>query len=530
MSEDFNREASRLSQSFEYYAPLLKVRAFNPINSDGTMSPMVPLKLSSIQQMLNDSIVRQNQRTGKVRKIILKARRHQISTYVIARNFWHTHWHQASAAFCLTHHGETTTELFDMTKHFIDGMPSEVMFPTGKDSASGYSNSLLQSHMKVGTAGGASIGHGFAINKFHGSEVSRWPNAQEHLTGILQSVANVTGTEIILESVGGKRGGLWHQMWQAAVAKESVFEPIFFPWFAHDQYVELDTERYMDERSPEDMAYQRFYELNHQQMAWRNSKLREFVGDDQHLLFASMYPSIPDDAFIRFGGTFINVGLVRAARKANHTPMGPVIMGVDFGGGKDRSVKMLRRSRVAYGMDINKLKDPMQLAAWIGRCIDIDKPKAVFLDETGASVGAAIGSRLRELGFANVYGIQFGGAADEPDKYKNKRVEMWANMRDWYQAGCTVPDDERLEQDMVAPDELEPDAVGRLRLQSKQDMRKEGIASPDIGDALALTFAAPVSGDHQSAEIVTTEMLAHRAATSASKTAKHGKGLLRQTF
>jgi hypothetical protein len=61
-------------------------------------------------------------------------------------------------------------------------------------------------------------------------------------------------------------------------------------------------------------------------------------------------------------------------------------------------------------------------------------------------------------------------------------------MRDWMPLG-SIPDDEALEQDLVAPDDIARDSHNRERLESKQDMKKRGIRSPDGGDALALTFA-----------------------------------------
>lgn len=63
-------------------------------------------------------------------------------------------------------------------------------------------------------------------------------------------------------------------------------------------------------------------------------------------------------------------------------------------------------------------------------------------------------------------------------------------MRDWLRIGA-IPDLPALETDLTGP-EYRHDRRDRLLLEAKEDMRRRGLASPDLGDALALTFAYPV--------------------------------------
>ncbi len=67
---------------------------------------------------------------------------------------------------------------------------------------------------------------------------------------------------------------------------------------------------------------------------------------------------------------------------------------------------------------------------------------------------------------------------------------MWGQMRDWLVHGG-IDDDPRLEQDITGPG-YEHDKQDRIVLEAKEKMKKRGLDSPDDGDALALTFAAPV--------------------------------------
>ena len=69
---------------------------------------------------------------------------------------------------------------------------------------------------------------------------------------------------------------------------------------------------------------------------------------------------------------------------------------------------------------------------------------------------------------------------------------MWFEVRDWIAAGGAIPNMPELKQDLAAPIYWY-DAANRLQLEPKDDIKKRGLPSPDLGDALALTFAAPVA-------------------------------------
>jgi hypothetical protein len=119
----------------------------------------------------------------------------------------------------------------------------------------------------------------------------------------------------------------------------------------------------------------------------------------------------------------------------------------------------------------------------------------VFIDGTG--IGWGVIDRLNQLGCRNVAGVDFGSKADRTDardaaaRYANKRAEMWGFMKEWLKVG-SLPDDAELVADLKAVD-YGYDASDAILLERKDDMRRRGLASPDDGDALALTFAYPVA-------------------------------------
>ena len=85
--------------------------------------------------------------------------------------------------------------------------------------------------------------------------------------------------------------------------------------------------------------------------------------------------------------------------------------------------------------------------------------------------------------------VAFAEVPDSPE-YANKRAEMWGEMKKWLQDGGSI-DDESMVDELTGP-ECFINRAGKQQLESKQDMKKRGLASPNKADALALTFAFPV--------------------------------------
>lgn len=129
----------------------------------------------------------------------------------------------------------------------------------------------------------------------------------------------------------------------------------------------------------------------------------------------------------------------------------------------------------------------------------------VFVDEGG--VGGGVVDVLRDDAFP-VRGVQFGASADDPEAYDRKRDEMWGRMKEWLADGGTIPNDPALIDDLASP-EYDFKLGGQVKLESKKDMKKRGLASPDAADALALTFAYKVQ------EYIPLGELLHRASSSS---------------
>lgn len=166
----------------------------------------------------------------------------------------------------------------------------------------------------------------------------------------------------------------------------------------------------------------------------------------------------------------------------------PVIMGIDVARfGSDASVIFRRQGLVAYPPIVIRKMDNMHLADRIAREIYEHKPMNVFVD---AGQGQGVIDRLRQLG-VTVTEVPFGSTACRPDRYANRRMEMWAGMRDWLKDGGSIPPDPILQADLAAPT-YGFNTKGLLILEPKDKIKERIGRSPDLADGLALTFAIPV--------------------------------------
>lgn len=136
---------------------------------------------------------------------------------------------------------------------------------------------------------------------------------------------------------------------------------------------------------------------------------------------------------------------------------------------------------------IPKNDNDLQVAAILARHEDEQQVDAVFID---AGYGTGIVSAGRVM-MRNWQLVWFSAASGTPG-YKNKRAEMWGKARDWLKEGGAIPPDDILEQDLIGPETVGT-LDGTIQLESKADMKARGLPSPGRGDALALSFAFPVS-------------------------------------
>jgi hypothetical protein len=167
----------------------------------------------------------------------------------------------------------------------------------------------------------------------------------------------------------------------------------------------------------------------------------------------------------------------------------PKILGVDVAWeGDDRSCVVFRQGLFSEVLLIENKIDNMGLASVVARYIDKFSVDSCFID---VGWGTGVIDRLRQLGYSPLP-VNFGGKSGS-DRYANKVTEMWVKLKEWLEEGGQLPKSNKdaLQDDLISRDYFFTTA-GKIQLESKKDMKRRGLRSPDIGDALALTFAENV--------------------------------------
>jgi hypothetical protein len=482
-----NKDENKILQlaDLNYFAPnFLKVR-----NKAGAIKPLI---FNKAQTYIDKKLDDQAKTTNKVRAIILKGRQQGCSTYIQGRYFHKVITQIGKKAFILTHEGEATKNLFEMTKRYYEKLPPGLCPIADRASAKELRFVQFDSGYAVGTAGNKGVGRSQTIQLFHGSEVAFWENGEEHAKGVLQAISNEAGTEVILESTANGIGNYFHSLWQAAIGGDSEYQAIFIPWYWQDEYSAKSDNLNLTEYEKELLQMFEYDGLTHNHIAWRRIKIREFSSDQEAglELFKQEYPFTADEAFRNpIGNVFINSSAVMRARKRDVYSDAGLIIGVDVAiSDSDKTAIVRRKGRVAYSLETHRNLNTMEIAGLMKRIIQNEKPIKVYIDCIG--IGAGVVDRLREMGFSQVEGINVARSADDKEKYRNKRAELWAEMKDWLnqEMEVQIPDDDELHGDLCSLG-YKFNSSGQLQIESKDDLRARGMKSPDTADALALTFS-----------------------------------------
>jgi len=162
-------------------------------------------------------------------------------------------------------------------------------------------------------------------------------------------------------------------------------------------------------------------------------------------------------------------------------------MGVDVARyGNDRSVILIRQMEKVLRKDIFSSMDTMQIAGQVLRIAKEEhvKPENICIDTIG--VGAGVYDRLREQGWS-ASSVNVAESPRDKDNYINLRAELYASkVKAWIKTADIPNDDDFYE---LANIKYKFTSQGKLQIESKEDMKKRGIESPDVADALMLTFA-----------------------------------------
>ena len=220
---------------------------------------------------------------------------------------------------------------------------------------------------------------------------------------------------------------------------------------------------------------------------------KEFIEEMRHEMSPEFFRiyyecNFPEEDEIDIKGYFMLLKdneLKEAIKDGKHE--GELRLGYDVGEGHDSNVAVLRSNNYAEVVHESRTKDLMYNIKIIRELIkkyDI-KPNNIYIDSIG--VGAGVYSRLLELDI-NIRGIKWSEKSqeDETKQYKNLKAQNFGELAKWIRKGGTLKPHDGWEE--IKDIKWKEDTDGKVKIKSKEEMRREGIPSPNIADALALTF------------------------------------------
>ena len=397
-----------------------------------TSKGFVPFNFNDCQIKITEALQEQQDKTGRVRAIILKARQQGISTYCAGRVFWKSYFSPHSRSVVMAHDSATSDALFSMSKNLIRNMegnlvPNEITSNAKeiKIQSPAYKDKDAVGSYRLYTAGSPEAGRGTTPTIAHLSEIAFWTHDEKILAGLFQGISQAEGTEVILESTANGAQGEFYRLWKGAVAGENEYLPIFLPWYITPEYRRTAPEGMELMKEEEELVEN--YGLDYDQIYWRRLKIAE----GGKLKFQQEYPATADEAFIVSGSNVFNIerlnSLIPMAeqRRSEWDPYSkmfdenkegnlsiyeypkweePYVIGADvsLGVGQDYSAAVvMNNSYEIVAVYRNNRIDPSlwgELLFYLGRYYN-----NAFLAVESNSMGIATLQKLEQMGYLNLY-------------------------------------------------------------------------------------------------------------------------------
>jgi len=191
--------------------------------------------------------------------------------------------------------------------------------------------------------------------------------------------------------------------------------------------------------------------------------------------------------------TLIPLHLVEAAVDRQLSRIRPLELGVDVARyGSDETVIMLRQGPVARIIKIMPTSSTMEVAGEVIRALRETGASSAKIDAVG--LGAGTYDRVEEQGFP-AEEMQSGAAASDPERFANARAEWYWGLRTRFETGDIDIENDAMLISQLSNIRYKINSRGQIIIESKEDMKKRGISSPDRADTLMLTFAKkPLKG------------------------------------
>lgn len=194
----------------------------------------------------------------------------------------------------------------------------------------------------------------------------------------------------------------------------------------------------------------------------------------------------------------------------------PLVWGIDPGRGGDPSGFISRSSNAILECEELRFDNLMKIVGWIKTKWDqtpnSKRPEEIYVDSIG--LGAGVYDRLDELGLP-VIAVNVSESASLSERYMRLRAELWYKAREWFEPhDVFIPSQlkhlEKLIEELASVEQRIMSS-GKVDIESKEQMKRRGVKSPNLADAFVLTFAkdgavatGAFSGSHWNSRNVNT--------------------------
>ncbi len=240
----------------------------------------------------------------------------------------------------------------------------------------------------------------------------------------------------------------------------------------------FDTPNFTNEKVPAKLRHELISPI------WVEEKLRKW-GDTNPMYVSRVLAEFPESTV----DGLIPIKWIREAQQRKEPPTLPNELGVDVGGGGDRSVIAHRQGAHVRIIQRDQNPDTMQTCGSVLKQLEETGATVAKVDEIG--IGRGVVDRAKEQD-KPVLGINVGQAANNPTGFVNLRAEGYWGLREHFQEGTIDidPDDDDLAAQLVDL-KYKRTSAGKIQIESKDEMKRRGKSSPDDADAVMLAFLKP---------------------------------------
>jgi hypothetical protein len=366
----------------------------------------------------------------------------------------------------------------------------------------------LKSLYKVASAEGGDIGRSDDFHLLHLSEAGFFDNTEDLSSGLLQTVQNLPGTEIMMESTGNGQSGMFYTMCEEAARQQNKgpWRIHFLPWALMPEYRTVAPQGW--NASKEFEEYAKLHSLDREQLYWfwmQNYTIATMNGgqpESIHRLTRQEYPAVYSECFMADSTLdFYPASLVRAAMINKPAPSAGALklLCVDpAGDGQDKPFVCDRQGSAIGARVWGELasRDANVASDWLVatyRRFDMD---AILVDGTGGygrDLVAGCRLRMRELGPEKIVPVVFSHGAHNSVMYGNRRAELHDKLLRWLGGNVSMPNDKMAQEEAAAykwgQSGCRRDELARLFMTPKEKIRKEIGRSPDRWDCCAISMA-----------------------------------------